>query len=59
MQKLYDNVSDELFISSTPFLKHFSFIFSGVDIERKLGKKVTYGLLVMDKNAEIQHNKKG
>lgn len=35
MQALYDNVSDELFMSPKPFLEHLSFVFSGIDIDKK------------------------
>ena len=59
MQALYDNVSDELFMSPAPFLKHLSYVLSGVDIEKKLVEKIAHGLSVMDKNAEIQRDKKG
>lgn len=59
MQALYDNVSDELFMSPAPFLKYLSSVFSGVDIEKKLVEKIAHGLSVMDKTAEIQRDKKG
>ena len=59
MQALYDNVSDELFMSPAPFLKYLSSVFSGVDIEKKLMEKIAHGLSVMDKTAEIQRDKKG
>ena len=59
MQALYDNVSDELFMSPKPFLEHLSFVFSGIDIDKKLIEKIAHGLSVMDKNAEIQRDKKG
>lgn len=59
MQALYDNVSDELFMSPKPFLEHLSFVFSGTNIDKKLIEKIAHGLSVMDKNAEIQRDKKG
>ena len=59
MQALYDNVSDELFMSPKPFLEHLSFVFSGTNIDKKLIEKIAHGLSVRDKNAEIQRDKKG
>lgn len=59
MQALYDNVSDELFMSPAPFLKYLSSVFSGVDIEKKLVEKIAHGLSVIDKTAEIQRDKMG
>ncbi len=34
-------------------------ILEGIDIDKKLKEKIADGLLVMDKSAEIQHDKKG
>ncbi len=59
MHALYDNTSDELFMSPAPFLKHLSFILTGIAVDNKLLEKIAHGLSVMDKNAEIQRNKKG
>jgi len=59
MHALYDNTSDELFMSPAPFLKHLSFILTGISVDNKLLEKIAHGLSVMDKNAEIQRDKKG
>lgn len=59
MQALYESTSDELFMSPEPFLKHLSFVLTGIDIDKKTVEKIAHGLSVMDKNAEIQRDKKG
>ena len=59
MQALYENTSDELFMSPEPFLKHLSFVMTGIAVDNKLLEKIAHGLSVMDKNAEIQRDKKG
>lgn len=59
MQALYENTSDELFMSPEPFLTHLSFVLTGIDIDKKTVEKIAHGLSTMDKNAEIQRDKKG
>lgn len=59
MQALYENTSDELFMSPEPFLKRLSFVMTGIVVDNKLLEKIAHGLSVMDKNAEIQRDKKG
>ena len=59
MQALYESTSDELFMSPEPFLEHLSFVLTGIYINKKTVEKIAHGLSVMDKNAEIQRDKKG
>lgn len=53
---LKENISDEIYLSPKPFLKHLTNILS---IDKKWIDKIADGLSVMDKSAEIQRDKKG
>ena len=57
LQKLRDNVSDEKYLSLDDFMPIIENVLSGVD--SKLIDKITDGLSVMDKTAEVQVEKKG
>lgn len=59
IQALHDHSSDEVFLSPEPFFKHLSVVLSGIEADKKLLEKIANGLSVMDKNAEIQRDKKG
>lgn len=56
LKKLKENVSDKVYLSSAPFINVLSNIF---DVDKKLIEKIAGGLSVIDKNAEIQRDKKG
>jgi len=52
-------VSDEIYFSLDAFLPTLSKVLSSATEDRKLIETIADGLSVMDKNAEIQHDKKG
>lgn len=50
------NISDKIYLSPKPFIDHLASILS---VEKKWIDKIADGLSKMDKNAEIQRDKKG
>ena len=50
------NISDKIYLSPKPFIEHLATILS---VEKKWLDKIADGLSKMDKNAEIQRDKKG
>ena len=50
------NISDKVYLSPKPFIDYFASILS---VDKKLIDKIADGLSKMDKNAEIQRDKKG
>ena len=56
---LSNSVSDEVCLSLTEFMPLLEQALSGVTSEKKLLNKIADGLSIMDKNAEIQKDKKG
>ena len=58
MTALRDNISDKLWMSPEEFEPVLHSLLDGI-IDKKLFKKVMDGLSQMDKNAEIQHDRKG
>lgn len=64
---LYDSIidrlnnykSDELYLSSEAFDPALKRVLSGLNLDKKLYEKIKVGLSQMDKNAEIQRDKKG
>ncbi len=50
------NISDKIYLSPRPFIEHLATILS---VEKKWLDKIADGLSKMDKNAEIQRDKKG
>ena len=50
------NISDKIYLSLKPFIEHLATILS---VEKKWLDKIADGLSKMDKNAEIQRDKKG
>lgn len=53
------NVSDQVFTTPEPFIRHLTNILRSVTSDKKLIEKIAKGLSVMDKNAEVQKDKKG
>lgn len=56
IQTLKENISDKLYLSPKPFIEYLSTILT---VDKKWIEKVADGLSVIDKNAEIQRDKKG
>lgn len=54
---LHSNVSEEVSLSLAPFMKRLAAVLPGV--EKKWLEKIADGLSVMDKEAEIQRDRKG
>lgn len=54
---LHSNVSEEVSLSPAPFMKRLAAVLPGV--EKKWLEKIADGLSVMDKEAEIQRDRKG
>ena len=52
-------VSDRVWLSPTEFMPELSKILAGATTDKKLLERIADGLSVMDKNAEIQRDKKG
>ena len=52
-------VSDSVWLSPTEFMPELTKILSGATTDKKLLERIADGLSVMDKNAEIQRDKKG
>lgn len=52
-------VSEEVYLSPAAFLPVLTKVLSSVTADKKLIEKIADGLSVMDKNAEIQRDKKG
>lgn len=59
LAKLNDAVSDEKWLSPTAFMPVLDKVLSDVKIDKKLLDKISNGLSVMDKDAEIQTEQKG
>lgn len=67
VKPLYDSIlaalkahqSDELYMSTGAFAPVLEKALSGVDVDKKLVEKISDGLSKMDKNAEIQRDRKG
>lgn len=59
IQKLKDNTSEEKYLSPKDFLPVLTALLSGITADKKLIAKIADGLSLMDKSAEIQHDKKG
>jgi type I restriction enzyme M protein len=53
------NISGKKFNSPEPFIKFLSDILKPITEDKKLIEKIAKGLSVMDKNAEVQKDKKG
>lgn len=56
---LKTNVSDKKFLSPQSFELVLNEVLKGIDVDRKLIEKIAVGLSEMDKDAEIQKDKKG
>lgn len=56
---LQANVSEQVFKSPDAFIKHVSALLGPITTDKKLIEKIAKGLSVMDKNAEVQKDKKG
>ena len=56
---LQANVSEQVFKSPEPFIKHLAEVLQPVTTDKKLIEKIAKGLSVMDKTAEVQKDKKG
>ncbi len=60
IQALRENVSDKVYMSPKPFGIYLDSLIGGITgVDKKLLDKVADGLSVMDKNAEIQRDRKG
>lgn len=59
IEMLNNAVSDKIYLSVTEFMPILTSILANVTADKKLLDKIADGLSVMDKNAEIQHDKKG
>lgn len=59
IEALRDNISDTKYLSPKAFEPVIKSAFASVDIDKKLLDKIANGLSVMDKDAEIQRDKKG
>lgn len=56
---LKEAVSDEIYLSPEAFMPVLTEVLVNVTADKKLLDKITTGLSVMDKTAEIQHDRKG
>ncbi|MCM1315783.1 MAG: type I restriction-modification system subunit M [Alistipes senegalensis] len=59
IEALKNAVSDVVYMSPTEFMPVLTEILSGTQADKKIIDKIADGLSVMDKSAEIQHDKKG
>lgn len=56
---LKESISDEIYYSPKPFIMVLKNILKNVTDEKKIIEKVAEGLSIMDKNAEVQRDRKG
>lgn len=59
LAKLSGSVSDKVYLEPVSFTKDLAEFLSSVTLDKKLIAKIAGGLSQMDKNAEIQRDKKG
>ena len=59
IQALRNNTSEKKYLSPKDFLPVLTALLSGITADKKLIAKIADGLSLMDKSAEIQHDKKG
>ena len=60
LEILHSNVSDKVWLSPKPFFEYLEDLLDGIEaVDKKLLDKISDGLSVMDKSAEIQRDKKG
>ncbi|MCD7822464.1 MAG: type I restriction-modification system subunit M [Oscillospiraceae bacterium] len=59
IEALKASVSDDIYLSPTAFEPVLAAVLKNVTTDKKLLTKIADGLSVMDKSAEIQHDKKG
>lgn len=59
IKTLESNTSDEIYYSPAAFIPVLKQILSGVTLDKKLLDKIADGLSTMDKNAEVQSDRKG
>ena len=59
IERLKQNVSDSVYMSPEAFMPELNKALAGFGIDKKLVEKIADGLSVMDKNAEVQKDRKG
>lgn len=59
IERLKQNVSDSVYMSPEAFMPELNKALAGMGIDKKLAEKIADGLSVMDKNAEVQKDRKG
>lgn len=59
IDRLKENTEDKKYLSLSTFMPHLEEVLDGLDITNKLVTKITDGLSIMDKEAEIQVETKG
>lgn len=59
IDKLTQNISDAVWMSLAAFMPVLNKVLAGLDIDKKQADKIADGLSVMDKQAEIQKDRKG
>jgi len=60
IKALHENISDRLFLSPAPFINYLTSLIGDIPgVDKKLLDKISDGLSVMDKKAEVQRDKKG
>lgn len=59
LDTLHNNVSESIYNAPEAFMPVLTTTLSEVTTDKKLLEKIADGLSIMDKNAEIQHDKKG
>lgn len=59
LQSLRSSISDDVYLSQDAFMPILTSVLASVLSDKKLIEKIVDGLSIMDKKAEIQHDKKG
>lgn len=59
LEKLHTSIMEDIYYSPKAFLPVLTDILSDIGLEKKLIEKIADGLSIMDKNAEIQIDRKG
>lgn len=59
LEALRNSVRDHVWLEPKSFIQHLTAVLCGVTADSKLIAKIAHGLSVMDKNAEIQRDRKG
>lgn len=59
IDRLTQNISDAVWMSPAAFMPVLNKVLAGLEVDKKLADKIADGLSIMDKQAEIQKDRKG